>query len=371
MKAHVRLFGIPVRFEISFFVIFGVFGYFAFVQSGDPHGTEKMILWLPLVTAAVLIHELGHALAAKAFGVPSFVVLHSLGGSTRMAASRHRALSGGRRLLIPLAGPAVGLVVGLAAQLAVMFGGLSAQSLEHEVLQLTVLVTAGWSLLNLIPVLPLDGGHALAAGLCWALGPRGTRYARFASIALAFAAGVVGLFYDPFWPVAAGLVAVVNYKALRFEDQLAAERDRGESQLAYTALANGDTEVATEIAQGLLERAEEPERRARGLQVLAWAHLLEGRADEAARTLEALPDDQPADAYLEGRVRLAVGDAAGAVEPLFEALADRGEEEVADALVEAVAASGRQADVLALFETDDRVTPVLSRYVTRAFDEGA
>ena len=132
MKSHFALFGVPIRIDPSFLVLVALYGYFAFLRGEDPHGTEMFLLAFPVVLLSVLAHELGHALSGRAFGLKPFVILHALGGMTQFPPHPLRALSHGRRILITLAGPAVGIVAGVGVFLVLVLGALRATEGEYE-----------------------------------------------------------------------------------------------------------------------------------------------------------------------------------------------------------------------------------------------
>lgn len=146
----------------------------------------RIALWLLIYFVSVLVHEMGHALAAIGFGARASIVLHSFGGVTRPTLK----LSRWRDVAMTLAGPGAGFVLGALALVGVYFvpdlPPLARWSLER--LAFANLI---WGVINLLPVPPLDGGHVL-------LGVMGRRYER--------AARIVGV-------VAAGLVAVYGFSA--------------------------------------------------------------------------------------------------------------------------------------------------------------
>jgi Zn-dependent protease len=114
--------------------------------------------------ASVLLHELGHALTARRYGIGvRGITLELLGGYTEM---ERDAPTPKVDLLVALAGPAVSLVLGALAVVAVVV--LPGSGLLHQlVFQLAAsnLIVAAF---NSLPGLPLDGGRALRAGV-WAV----------------------------------------------------------------------------------------------------------------------------------------------------------------------------------------------------------
>jgi Zn-dependent protease len=135
-----------------------------------------------LLYLSVLLHEISHALAAKAFGLPvKSVTLHFLGGVTEIEGEPPTA---GREFVIAVVGPLTSLLVGALAW--VLAGQLSGGLVGYAVLalaQANLIV----GVLNLAPGLPLDGGRILRAVVWKATGNphRGTLVAGWCGRALA------------------------------------------------------------------------------------------------------------------------------------------------------------------------------------------
>lgn len=142
--------------------------------------------WVPMAALALLAHEAGHAAALRALGSPARIELHGLGGATRGTVA-----GAGRRLVVSLAGPAAGLA--LAAPLLVVHDVAAPGSRAAAVVDLALWATLGWSVVNLVPMLPLDGGRAAAAGLSMLAGRDVTPVVGAGSVALASALGVITL----------------------------------------------------------------------------------------------------------------------------------------------------------------------------------
>jgi Zn-dependent protease len=171
-----RLFGIPVAVTPFFWISAVLFGL------GDPFQVGLLIalpVWIVAQTLAVLVHELGHALASRRHGAAPYITLHAMGGTTTYPEMRVGRLD---RALISLAGPVAGLIFGglvLAADAFIPHGPLPVV-LEVGVRTL-IWINFAWSIFNLIPVLPFDGGHILDE----ILGPRRERTASAISLGLA------------------------------------------------------------------------------------------------------------------------------------------------------------------------------------------
>jgi Zn-dependent protease len=147
-----RLLGFRVVVQTGFALLAGLFALLA-LQRGA--GLLEALMWPLVVFASILVHELGHAFTAKGLGLRvGDIELHMLGGEVTHARTRPA-----RQLLVSLAGPMAGLTLGIAAI------GLSAVLPSNPILPVLVFVNVGWSLFNLLPVMPLDGGNALRAAI--------------------------------------------------------------------------------------------------------------------------------------------------------------------------------------------------------------
>lgn len=114
-------------------------------------------LWALLQLLSILLHEMGHALAARRYGSDSRILLYGLGGLTF-----HHATSPLQQIAVALAGPAAGFVLGTAALIGwLLLRGVGLPPLASYVLWALMWINLGWGLANLLPVLPLDGGIVL------------------------------------------------------------------------------------------------------------------------------------------------------------------------------------------------------------------
>jgi Zn-dependent protease len=202
------LFKIPIRVELWFWLTLAFIGGVLRVD-----GKEAFFLLLLFMIAgfiSILVHELGHALTAKAFGKRVEIVLQAFGG--------YASYSGGapldrtRTFLITAAGPALQIVLGgLVYLFAQSLPGMSPQATYF----VTVLygISFIWALLNLLPVLPLDGGRLLQT----ILGPSRIKLTLLISIAVAIGVGVLYFMMsgDPLLPVFMGMFAYQAFQALK------------------------------------------------------------------------------------------------------------------------------------------------------------
>jgi Zn-dependent protease len=202
------LFNIPIRVLPWFWLTMAFIGGVLRVD-----GKEAFFLLLLFLIAgfiSILVHELGHALTAKAFGKRVEIVLQAFGG--------YAAYSGGapldrtRTFLVTAAGPALQIVLGLAVYIyAKAFTGMSLQAMYF--VKVLYGISFIWALLNLLPVLPLDGGRILQI----ILGPTRIKLTLLISIVVAAGAGVLYFMKtgDPLLPIFMGMFAYQSFQALK------------------------------------------------------------------------------------------------------------------------------------------------------------
>lgn len=207
----VRLFGVDVKVHVTFLLLLLFFGWQGYSEAGWASALHEVSLILAVFTCVVL-HEFGHILTARQFGIRTRdVILLPIGGVARLERLPERPRE---ELLIAIAGPAVNLAIAflVGAWLAASGGspftvlriGLPAMYSETDVagFQLVTanlrhfLLVTNVALLafNLIPAYPMDGGRVLRALLATRLGMvRATRVAARVGQYIAIAAGIYGL----------------------------------------------------------------------------------------------------------------------------------------------------------------------------------
>jgi len=290
-----RIFGIPVHVDASFFVIA--------VLLGLGGGTLAFIVsWVIVVFVSVLLHEMGHAVAFRVYGQRPRIALQGMGGLT----SGSGPLTGSSDIVVSLAGPLTGLVLlGLPAFLLQDPAGSS--TTWDLVLRELVFVNIAWSGVNLLPVLPLDGGQVSASVLRRLRGEDGQQIAYKVSIAVA---ALAALFAYQMNYVFGSLFAVFfiaqNYTSLR---QARLARQREPLVMGYQALLRNDLDAATSAADGLLATtpAPGPEVLAPAVELKAWARFCTGGAAAAAAVLEAMPPGVAVNGFLTGSMALDQG----------------------------------------------------------------
>jgi stage IV sporulation protein FB len=202
------LFQIPIRVLPWFWITLALIG--GALRADSKQALFGMLLFMLAGFISILVHELGHALMAKHFGKRVEIVLQAFGG--------YAAYSGGGRLsqlqtlAITAAGPAIQILLGVGVWLLnEHLEGLS----EHGRYFFTILylISFMWALLNLLPVLPLDGGRLLET----ILGPERIRLTLQISLVVAVSIAVLALTFKlgMLLPVFMGMMAYESYKALK------------------------------------------------------------------------------------------------------------------------------------------------------------
>lgn len=182
-----RLFGFPVHVRSGFVIFLVLLGALYQSVSG---------LWLIGALAAfTLIHEFGHAVVARHFGAHAEISLDFMAGYTSYGMPSGRTLSRLQRSAITFAGPLVQIVIGSLTVLAL--GG----SLERPPgIGSTDAQYAVWwagpviGVINLIPVLPLDGGQLALQTLSAIAGRNMLRTMAALSLIVTVALTVAGYF---------------------------------------------------------------------------------------------------------------------------------------------------------------------------------
>ena len=192
--------------EIKIHVTFGIILVIGAVQWGIPHGAAGAAFGAALMAAlfvCVVLHELGHSLVARAFGLPvKEIVLLPIGGVARMDRNPEKPV---HELLISVAGPLVNVAIAgaLLAAAGARLGPLDAAGLVARLKGAPSVDTAlVWLLsvnvmlfaFNMIPAFPMDGGRVLRALLWMAMGfGPATRIAAGVGQAAAVGLGLWGL----------------------------------------------------------------------------------------------------------------------------------------------------------------------------------
>ena len=213
-----KAFAIPLYIHPTFLLL-----PLAFLAWTARQGLAAVLLTqavLLTVFACVLLHELGHALAARAFGIRTRdIALYPIGGVARLESTGERPVE---EVVIALAGPAVNLalVLLLAPVVVLAWAAGRLATLPGQYVAGVAASNIGLMIFNLLPVFPMDGGRVLRA-LLWSFLPRLTATAIAAYVGLALAGGLtlLGVLWNR--PI---LVGVTLFVAFAGQAELSAMR---------------------------------------------------------------------------------------------------------------------------------------------------
>src|SRR5437870_1945688 len=193
-----RVAGIQLRIHITFLLLIAwlAFGYYA--QGGSAVAASRVIFVL-LLFLCVVLHEFGHAFAARAFGINTpDITLLPIGGVARLERMPEEPV---QELIIAVAGPAVNVIIAICFYLVIGTRGLlepgtvQGGDLIAQLLTINVVLV----LFNMLPAFPMDGGRVLRALLATRLSyARATQIAASIGQGCAFVFGFIGLLWNPF-----------------------------------------------------------------------------------------------------------------------------------------------------------------------------
>lgn len=194
--------GIPVYIHATFLLILGWVALSSWLQLGTAAGVAGGLAFILALFASVVLHEYGHALTARRFGIKtSDITLYPIGGVARLERMPDNPI---QELWVALAGPAVNLViagflfVGLSLTTGILpLGELTPVSGSFlERLMIVNLILVGF---NMLPAFPMDGGRVLRALLAMRMEyTRATQTAANIGQGMAILFGFLGLFSNPF-----------------------------------------------------------------------------------------------------------------------------------------------------------------------------
>ncbi|MGC4117914.1 MAG: site-2 protease family protein [Myxococcales bacterium] len=195
-----RLFGIDVKIHYTFALLLAAIGAVHLFRGGVGAAASG-VAFVAALFGSVLLHELGHALAARRFGVQTRdITLLPIGGVAQLERMPTRPAA---EAVIAIAGPAVNVAIAAVLGAGVWLAG-AAHPLEGvgvatgSFATRLALANLGLAVFNLIPAFPLDGGRVLRALLAWKLPyVSATRIASKIGRGLAVVFGVAGLFGNP------------------------------------------------------------------------------------------------------------------------------------------------------------------------------
>jgi Zn-dependent protease len=356
-----RLGSIPVEVQASHLLTSAAIAL-TFTPSGRPGVTGTMafnvVSWIFIVFVSVLIHELGHALASRVFGYRPSIVLAWMGGHTHPNAPG--PIPWHKDVLLTLAGPMFGFLLGVACYVGGLFVGRESPVLDY-LLGMGAIANFVWAIFNLLPVLPLDGGRIASVLALRVFGQKGLLAAQ--GLALITSVAMVTLGYTHGMPFLMLFFAMFGFQALRAlsealkapptpKREASAPQERN-LQWAQEALAKNELHEARRLASSVLEdsAALTPELASRAHHLLGWVALKEGQGRLALDHFSQV-QRQPVETHALAAAFSLVGDDAKAL-PLWEmAWRDTGDRTVMHEYAGCLIRAGRQAQALRLSGVD-------------------
>jgi len=294
---------IPVYANIWFALILG---FLAMNQPGPGYSLAVVAAW----SVSLLVHEFGHALVARRYGLQPQILLHGIGGLCF-----HEPISSDRKnAFIIAAGPGLEIAFGLlilalqkvveSAAPEMIYQAVDANRVMITpfgyLLEMTVYLSIIWGLINLIPLHPLDGGQLFRLFMRRKQRPaQAERTTHIVSIAFAVGGAAWGLSVNAWFVVIMALfLAYTNFEALNalgmanpalrkkkneFADALVGDAEK--------AFADGDWYEAARLAHQVRDQANTPEKvQGRAFEIIVLANVELEYWDEAAGFVDHAPD---------------------------------------------------------------------------------
>jgi len=227
--------GIPVRVHPLFWLIAILFG-------SSSNSIIDLLTWIIAIFVSILIHELGHAFAMRRYGQGSQIILHFAGGLTVPESISWGSgyasvgITANQQIFISLAGPFAGfLLAGFVLAVSAALGGtiipnfifgfipfplvlipIGGQILNSLVMSL-LWISIFWGLINLAPVIPLDGGTVARYILIQTDPLNGLRTSLWVSVITGMAVAFAGLVFlkSTYMAILFGLLAFQSFQALQ------------------------------------------------------------------------------------------------------------------------------------------------------------
>ena len=172
------------------------------------------VLFLLAVFACVVLHELGHALAARYYGIGTRdITLLPIGGVARLERLPEKP---SQEIVVALAGPAVNVAIAVT-----LFAGMLALNTAPALLVQLFWANVVLLAFNLLPAFPMDGGRVLRALVAMHLPhSQATSIAAAVGRSIAIGLGIFGLFFN--WMLV--FVAIFIYYAAGSEERFAVRK---------------------------------------------------------------------------------------------------------------------------------------------------
>jgi Zn-dependent protease len=215
------LFGIGIYVHATFLLL-PLFVFFANLVGGQLGVALFALAMIPAVFGCVVLHELGHALMARHYGIETRdITLYPIGGVARLEPLPQRPWRPWEEFWIALAGPAVNVVIALGLGLALFPAALHnptafVQSIaEGNILAYLFVANVFLVAFNMLPAYPMDGGRVLRALLATQLGHlEATTVAVRVGFVMAIFFVFPGVLLNPMFPVIGIFIMLIGQQEL-------------------------------------------------------------------------------------------------------------------------------------------------------------
>ena len=282
--------GIDVYVHGTFLLLISFVAFSGLVAGQGISAMVRGTLLILAVFTTVVLHELGHALTARRFGVRTRdITLFPIGGVARLEGMPEKPV---QQLLVALAGPAVNVAIALVffGVVRLLYGPVSIAGVRHAsgpFLTQLMWINVSLAAFNLLPGYPMDGGRVLRALLAMRMAPeRATQLAARVGQGVAVIFGLVGLFWSPLLIVIAVFVwlgAKAEHAVSTVKVALAGATVRQGMVTDYKTLSPGDPlSRAVELTLSGFQQDFPVTEGARLMGVLTYSDLLKGITEHGA-----------------------------------------------------------------------------------------
>ncbi|MCH9620821.1 MAG: hypothetical protein S4CHLAM20_02250 [Chlamydiia bacterium] len=278
---------IPVKIAPSFFIMAAIIGFI-----NTQYSLAGTVIWTLVIFISVLFHEYGHALAATFFGQSAQIQLFAFGGLTL---PQGKKIKGWQEFIVIAMGPIFGFLLFFAASLIPIETVLRLGSVGPYLayfITVTKFINLFWTVVNLIPILPLDGGHLLRVILQGFMGQKAWRASFIISLVLS-AMGAAFFFYMGYLII--GIIFLLftfqSFETLRqfknFTRDDMSPNLKGKMEEANQMMGSGDVESAKRCLENLLNSTHEGMIHTLAVENLAKISFEQGEFDKSYDLLKS------------------------------------------------------------------------------------
>ena len=282
---------IPIHIHPFFWIFAALIG---FLMSQSIFGT---LIWIVIIFISVIVHELGHALMALVFKQSPTIELIAMGGLTSY---KGKKLKYYQQFLIVFNGPLFGILLFLLATLILWLNFFTNPTLVGSI-KIIQVVNLFWSVVNLLPVLPMDGGQLLRIVLEAIFGIKGFKISLL--IGFIIAAGIALFSFAMRYYLLGALFFLFAFQSFEMfrksKNITTSDRDdtlADEFSKAQTLLHEGKKNEAKNILEDLRDKTKKGLIFTQATQLLAFLYYEQKDNKKAYEYLLSVKDKLPENA---------------------------------------------------------------------------